>query len=179
MPVPVITGVSHVTKPVDCDKTHEETRTVNGSTEDEEQMKSQDDCVEKGQDCLEPTRDHDVLELENDFEDITPDVPASANIETEAIPTIDIQTSNENSNGFVENYEEVHDVSCREGSSMVTTLRAVETVPCTSYSSSDDDDEDDDESEFFDANEYTADADLQSEEAKRYFELHYIRSSMN
>ena len=168
MPVPVVTGVPQISKPLDNEKIIEENGASNDSTEDEEQVKSQEDCLEKGQDCLAQAGDDDLLVLENDFEDITPKVHANASNEPVVAPTIEIKTENGSPNGFVEISEGLLDNSCGNSNSLMTTLRAVETVPCTSYSSSDDDDDDDDESEFFDANEYTGDVDLQSEEAKRY-----------
>ena len=171
MPVPVVTGLPQISQPLDNEKIIEENGASNDSTEDEEQMKSQDDCLEKGQDCLMQTEEDDLLDLENDFEDITLKVHADAGIEQAIAPTIETKTANGSPNGFVEISAGLLDNSCGNGNSMVTTLRAVEPVPCTSYSSSDDDDDDDDdESEFFDANEYT-DNDLQSEEAKRYISI--------
>ena len=167
MPVPIITGVSTIVKHLDNDKIIEENGTANESTEDEEQTKKQEEDLEKGQDCLEKSTEAELIEIGDDFEDVTQDVTTTAKNETTAVPAIEIQTSNGNSDGFIENTQGMLEDSSREGNALVTALRAVETVPCTSYSSSDDDDEDDDEAEFFDANEYTGEMDLQSEQVKR------------
>ena len=166
MPVPVITGGSQLVKSVDNEKIIEENGITSKSTGDEEEKNNQNEVLEKGQDCLEQSRENDVLEIEHDFEDITSKVHGDGNIESAAVPIVEIQSSTENSGEFS---EVLLDDNHMDGNSLITALRAVETMPCTSYSSSDDDNDDDDDAEFFDANEYTEDGEFHSEQPKRLF----------
>ena len=167
MPVPVITGGSQLVRSVDSEKIIEENGITSKSIGDEEQKNNQNEVLEKGQDCLEQSKENEVFEIEHDFEDITTKVHADGNLESVAVPIVALQSSNENSKEYS---EVLLDENHMDGNSLITTLRAVETMPCTSYSSSDDDDDDDDdEAEFFDANEYTGDGEFHSEQPKRFY----------
>jgi len=166
MPVPVITGGSQLVRSVDSEKIIEENGITSKSIGDEEQKNNQNEVLEKGQDCLEQSKENEVFEIEHDFEDITTKVHADGNLESVAVPIVALQSSNENSKEYS---EVLLDENHMDGNSLITTLRAVETMPCTSYSSSDDDDDDDDdEAEFFDANEYTGDGEFHSEQPKSH-----------
>lgn len=174
MPVPIITGVSQISRQVESERRIEENGTANESVESDEKVKNvKEESVEKGQDCLEQGTVSDLIDIESDYDDVTEVMSATAIVETPAIPLVKIEEVNDsNSKVLVEKSNELVKEGPTNGSNVVTALRAVETVPCTSYSSSDDDDDDDDEdAEFFDANEYTVEIETHLEKPKRLVKI--------
>ena len=84
----------------------------------------------------------------------------------------------ESPNEAVKAHSDANVQDMQSGTGVIAALRAVETMPCTSYSSSDDDDDDDDDdAEFFDANEFNEISGEESTEhtiAERYLGLWFL-----
>ena len=166
MPVPIITGVPLNVKMLSNDKIVEENGSADDSSESEEQVKDQAGKIGSSLDCLEQNTVPNLIDIDKEYDDVTLEQSVNATSEVPATPSTQSQASDVNPQAFVQSPEGI--LNDRDGNALVTTtLRAVETMPCTSYSSSDDDDDDDDESEFFDANEYTGDIETQLEHKKR------------
>ena len=172
MPVPIITGVPpSTTKSITPEKQPNRVLPVtyqNGTgdkTLEADEVAKLTESVEKGQDCLdqvEGNANQNSIDIGSDFEDLTSKAEGQAVVELAAVPTVKTEASARESSGFLDDKAVLPDEHNGDKNTMIAALRAVETVPCTSYSSSDDDDEDDD-AEFFDANEFN---EISGEEGK-------------
>eukprot|EP00795_Rhopilema_esculentum_P004515 gene4515-20767_t len=156
MPVPILSQDSSIIKPVASEAlpTNQESVSLNGSSDSRTQStEAAEKELNTGKE-IDSNGERSSAEIGHDFEDITVNSEANTVVQTPVVPKIDIEEVKDETAALpLENKNGLSDDGNMDNSSLIAALRAVETVPCTSYSSSDDDDDDDD-AEFFDANEY-------------------------